>query len=127
MIILSKSSIKFINLAFFFCVAQILHINKSIAQNNQLVGTIDSQHVKVIAGKQYQVKPFKQWLFGKHYRKEWSTLVKVRIAYLDTLAGGLNPYQKGGGRQTKTLRLWDENKKEYVIRSIYKTFGGELP
>ena len=127
MTISSKANIQVNHLAFIFCLVLVLPSTKLFAQNKQLVDTIDSQHVKVIAGKQYNVKPFKQWLYGKHYRKEWNTPVKIKIAYLDTLAGGLKPYQKGGGRQTKTLRLWDENKKEYVLRSIDKTFGGALP
>ena len=53
--------------------------------------------------------------------------MSVKISYLDTMSGGLTPYQEGGGRQSKTIRLWDQNKKEYVLRSIDKTFGGALP
>ena len=46
---------------------------------------------------------------------------------LDTLAGGLKPYEAGGGRQSKSLRLTDKNKREYVLRSIDKSFGKALP
>ena len=67
----------------------------------------------------------KKW--GSHYRKEWSTPVKVKIVKLDTLAGGLVPYEKGGGRQSKSLRLRDKNGREYVLRSIDKSFGKALP
>lgn len=79
------------------------------------------------AGPQYKRSSFHQWLWGKHYRKEWVTPVTVPLFYLDTAAGGLKPYQGGGGRQSKTLRLRDKNDKEYVLRSIDKTFGGALP
>lgn len=79
-----------------------------------------------IAGNYDRPESFeKKW--GKHYRKEWSTPVNFKIVYLDTLAGGLIPYQKGGGRQSKTLRLRDKNNREYVLRSIDKSFGEALP
>ena len=79
------------------------------------------------AGPQYKRSSLHQWLWGKHYRKEWATPVTVPLFFLDTAAGGLKPYQGGGGRQSKTLRLHDANDKEYVLRSIDKTFGGALP
>lgn len=81
----------------------------------------------VAAGPQYKKSSFHQWLWGKHYRKEWTTPVTVPLFYLDTAQGGLKPYQAGGGRQSKTLRLRDAAGREYVIRSIDKTFGGALP
>lgn len=82
----------------------------------------------VIAGRQYNRSSFHQWLFGKHYRKEWATSVSVPGLLLDTAMGvGLKPYQEGGGRQSKTLRLHDPNGKEYVMRSLDKSFGRALP
>ncbi|HVE60575.1 MAG TPA: hypothetical protein VNA26_02060, partial [Chitinophagaceae bacterium] len=80
----------------------------------------------VVAGKQYDKSSFHQFFFGKHYRKEWITPVTVPFFYLDTTARGLMPYEAGGGRQSKTLRLRNENGKEYVLRSIDKSFGGAL-
>lgn len=88
---------------------------------------VNAQPVIVTAGKQYNRSSFHQWLWGKHYRKEWATAVTVPSIYLDTTAGGLNPYEAGGGRQSKSIRLQNPNGKEYVIRSIDKSFGGALP
>ena len=81
----------------------------------------------VIAGQQYAKSSFHQWLWGKHYRKEWTTPVTVNKLNLDTVGGGLTAYEAGGGRQTKTLRLKNAQGKEYVLRSIDKTFGNALP
>src|SRR5688500_1220645 len=89
--------------------------------------SIDSSYKIIIAGKQYDRKQSYQKLWGTHYRKEWATPVKIKIVNLDTLAGGLTPYQSGGGRQTKTLRLRDAQGREYVLRSIDKSFGKALP
>ncbi|MBS1761514.1 MAG: metallophosphoesterase, partial [Bacteroidetes bacterium] len=79
------------------------------------------------ASERYNKSSFYKLFFGEHYRKEWHTPVKFKIAYLDTLAGGLIPYKAGGGRQSKSLRLHDKNNREYVLRSIDKTFGKALP
>ena len=87
--------------------------------------TRDSITVK--AGPQYHRSKFHEWLWGKHYRKEWNTPVRVPYFYLDTAAGSLIPYQAGGGRQSKTLRLRNPQQKEYVLRSIDKTFGRAIP
>ena len=86
-----------------------------------------SQFKSVVAGAEYKKNAFYQSLWGKHYRKEWITPVTVKIAMLDTLAGGLIPYEVGGSRQTKSVKLRDKNNREYVLRSIDKTFAGALP
>lgn len=83
--------------------------------------------VIVSAGPQYQKSRLHQWLWGRHYRAEWATPVAVKKVHLDTLMGGLTPVRRGGGRQTKNLRLVDSAGKQYVLRSIDKTFGGALP
>ena len=112
---------------FFCCLFISASCSNLISQSTKVVDTIDAQYVRVIAGEQYESKPAKEFWFGKHYRREWITPVKIKIAYLDTLACGLTPYQKGGGRQTKTLRLRDTNEKEYVLRSIDKDYSGAIP
>ena len=76
--------------------------------------------------KYYKSKLYKS-LWGEHYRKEWHTPVKFFKINIDTLAGGLVPYETGGGRQTKTLRLRDKEEREYVFRSIDKNLGNALP
>lgn len=77
----------------------------------------------VIAGPQYDRSGTHEWLWGKHYRKEWTTPVNVPLFYLDTAEGGLKVYKTGGSRQTKSLKLQNAAGKEYVLRSIDKTFG----
>ncbi|HEY0730806.1 MAG TPA: hypothetical protein VGD33_00190 [Chitinophagaceae bacterium] len=83
--------------------------------------------ITVIPGPQYKAGSWKSTLFGKHYRNVWTTPLRAKVATIDTLAGGLTPILKGGGRQTRTLRLKDKTGKEYVLRSVDKTFGGALP
>jgi len=87
----------------------------------------DGQFFKTVAGEQYYRSNVHHTLWGLHYRKEWKTPAVFKVVMLDTLAGGLTPYQAGGGRQSKSLRLKDTNGREYVLRSIDKTFEGALP
>jgi hypothetical protein len=89
--------------------------------------TPDSSYVVIKAGPEYKRSSIHNFFWGKHYRKEWNTPVRMPLMMLDTAAGGLTPYEGGGSRQTKSLRLHDRNGREYVLRSIDKTFGGALP
>lgn len=87
----------------------------------------DSVNATIVAGPQYLRSPLHRFLWGSHYRKEWSTPVTIKSFYLDTANGGLAPYEKGGSRQTMSLRLHDHQKHEYVLRSIDKSFTNALP
>ena len=73
------------------------------------------------------VSGFHRFLFGENYRKEWAMPVKMRIVYLSKEKGGMKITEKGGGNQTKSLRLADPNGKEWVIRSIQKYPERGLP
>lgn len=57
---------------------------------------------------------------GANYRAEWTSPVKAPVINLATEMGGLTPVRKGGGKQTKSLRLEDKNGRQYVLRSIQK-------
>ena len=96
-------------------------------QDDQLIRSLPEGSKIVVAGKKYDRGGLHNFFWGKHYRKEWGIPVKVRTINLDTIYGGLTPIKKGGGRQTQTLRLEDKEGRQYVLRSIDKTFGGALP
>ena len=61
-----------------------------------------------------------EFLWGERYRKYFSTKVKAPTVNLDTLYGGLKPVRKGGGNQSKSLRLEDKNGAQYVMRALRK-------
>ncbi len=70
------------------------------------------------------------WM-GRNYRQEWNTPVKAPLLNLATEHGGLTPVKRGGGKQTKSLRLEDAKGNEYTLRSIQKfitekTLPGDL-
>ncbi len=59
-------------------------------------------------------------IWGDRYRKYYGTKVSVPTVALDTLFGGLRPVRKGGGHQSKSLRLEDAHGKQYVMRAVRK-------
>jgi Omp85 superfamily domain/Calcineurin-like phosphoesterase len=84
--------------------------------------------VTIAAGANYnKASGFKRFLFGKNYRKEWGEPVTFRVFELNKEKGGLKILQRGGGKQTKSLRLEDATGKQWVIRSIDKNPINAIP
>jgi Calcineurin-like phosphoesterase len=73
------------------------------------------------------VSGFHRAIFGENYRKEWAAKVKLPYLKLSKLHGGLAPEQRGGGMQTKSLRLIDRDGKEWVLRTVEKDPAKLLP
>jgi hypothetical protein len=63
---------------------------------------------------------------GAGYRELWATAIRVPVADLDRLGGGLTPLRVGGGATTQTLHLVGANGRRYVLRSVDKTVGQGL-
>ena len=123
-----KNDLSFYTWAFAIITALISVSALSASGQTTIIDTsINHGEATVIAGKQYKRSGLHDIFWGKHYRKEWATPVKVKSIMLDTAFGGLKPIEMGGGRQTKTLRLEDKNGKQYVLRSIDKTYTKALP
>lgn len=88
----------------------------------------DSVSVK---GSTFNMKSSRTFWMGTNYRKEWTTPVKVPVINLATEQGGLTPVKRGGGKQTKSLRLETADGRQFKIRSIQKfitdkTLPGDL-
>lgn len=64
---------------------------------------------------------FHKYLWGDRYREYYGVEVAAPTVDLDTLFGGLVPLHKGGGNQTKSLRLGHKDGKEYVMRAVRKS------
>ncbi len=64
---------------------------------------------------------FFKWIWGNRYRDVYSTEVSVPTVDLDTMFGGLKVVRKGGGHQSKSLRLVNPDGKEYVMRALKKS------
>ena len=59
--------------------------------------------------------------WGKHYREFYSKQVNAKVAFMDTLKGGLTPVRRGGGHQSKSLRLETKDGRQFVMRALRKS------
>lgn len=92
--------------------------------------------VTVMGDDRFDKGGFYRAIFGENYREEWETEIEVPV--IDIWSRGLRVVKKGGGHQTKSMRLEDENGRHFVLRSIQKfpelatpemlrgTFAGEI-
>ena len=85
------------------------------------------QYKKVAAGEEYKRSGLYQSLWGKNYRKEWTTPVTFPVTFLDTLKGGIAKFKIGGGNQSKSLHLTNVNDKQYALRSVNKSLKILIP
>ncbi|BDD05866.1 BamA/TamA family outer membrane protein [Aureibacter tunicatorum] len=83
--------------------------------------------VITIASDKYKAGKGKEKFFGKNYREEWATPVKVPVFDIGSERGGLKIVQRGGGQATKSLRLEDSLGNQFVLRSIDKDPVQALP
>ncbi|WP_430968476.1 metallophosphoesterase [Spongiimicrobium sp. 2-473A-2-J] len=60
-------------------------------------------------------------VWGERYRSVYATEVSAPTVDLDTLFGGLKVVRKGGGHQSRSLRLVNKEGKEYVMRALRKS------
>jgi hypothetical protein len=66
-------------------------------------------------GKSYR------WFWGEHYRDIYGTGLEVPVVTLDTLMGGFTIDRKGGGHQSRALRLLDKDGKNFALRGVKKS------
>lgn len=83
--------------------------------------------VTVIASEKYRGEKGRYRWLGKNYRDVWGLPVEVEVFDIGNERGGLEVVKKGGGMQTKSLRMRATNEKEYVLRSIEKYPENAIP
>ncbi len=105
----------------------LLHSNFLMAQKTTIIDSSNKHFQKVVAGAEYEKSGLHQLLWGKDYRKEWTTPVVVPVLNLDSAYGGLTPVSQVSEGQTKSLQLKDAAGRVYVLRGVNKTYLGALP
>jgi hypothetical protein len=83
-------------------------------------GQTSADSVSSPASPVFKISGSRTFWMGKNYRTEWKIPVKVPVINLATEKGGLTPIKKGGGKQTRSLRVEDVNGTEYTLRSVRK-------
>jgi hypothetical protein len=80
---------------------------------------------RVAASQQYGTSRWGKLWLGANYRQEWQQPIEVPV--FDIAKAGLRILQKGGGQQTKSLRLADSSGRQFVLRSIEKDPESAIP
>ena len=62
-----------------------------------------------------------KWFWGDHYRYIYGTEVEVPVKTLDDFYGGFTVERKGGGHQTRSLRLVDPDGRNFALRAMKKS------
>ncbi|WP_417885364.1 metallophosphatase [Zunongwangia sp.] len=64
---------------------------------------------------------FYKFLWGDHYRDVYSTKIEAPVLNLDTLQGNPKAITEGGGHQSRSLRIKNNNGNEYTLRELRKS------
>ncbi len=70
---------------------------------------------------------FRNAFLGKHFRKTYVTKFDFEVLDLSTYAGGLTPIKRGGGGQTNSVRLQDNQGRQYALRDMTKDASRLIP
>ncbi|MFH1196260.1 MAG: BamA/TamA family outer membrane protein [bacterium] len=111
-----KFKIHFILLVLFIPILNIL------PQQNKNDNTIT-----LAANEKYKAGWLHELFFGEQWRDLWTTPTTVKILDLNTFAGGLTPFEKGGGQQTKSLKFKGGDGQIWKFRSVQKDPSKVLP
>ncbi|MFD1616351.1 metallophosphoesterase [Gelatiniphilus marinus] len=77
--------------------------------------------VSIYSKEETEKSGFFESVWGNHYRDIYSTKIKAKVATIDTLYGGLQVVRKGGGNQTRSLRLKTKDGRELNMRALRKS------
>ncbi|MEO6439081.1 MAG: hypothetical protein ABIO23_07880, partial [Chitinophagales bacterium] len=76
--------------------------------------------ITLAASDKYHSNFLGKLILGSHYRKVWGAPITIHYLDMEHMRGGLTPLKRGGGLQTKSLRLMGADSNQYVIRTIDK-------
>ncbi len=108
------------------CLLPVIFFNVASAQDKD-PGDTSAKYKVISAGPQYKKSGWHKFFWGKNYRREWTTPVKLPVFLLENEKGGLIPDKEGGGHQTTSLHLKTKEGKDYSLRSVDKRLGKVLP
>jgi predicted phosphodiesterase len=118
-----KSHVKFINARNDKIEFQttVIKPNEPIGKDIMAQKFQDSIKSSIYNEKEASKSKFHNFLWGERYREHYSKPITAKVVTLDTLLGGLKPIRKGGGTQSRTLRLKSKDGKQYVMRAMKKS------
>ncbi|GAB3821389.1 hypothetical protein GCM10028895_23450 [Pontibacter rugosus] len=112
---------------FSYITGLLLSLLGSYAASAQSISPDQDSITTAIAPEYNEVSKGHRFWFGDNYRRIWATPVKMRVFRLQEEQGGMTILKRGGGQQTKSLRLQDATGREWVLRTIQKDPEKALP
>src|SRR5436309_15039902 len=85
-----------------------LSVTALCSQGGRIQSAADSSQT-VVPGAQYDASWLHRLLLGSNWRDLWMTPVAAEVLDLRHFAGGLSPVKRGGGAQTRSVRLKGNN------------------
>jgi hypothetical protein len=76
--------------------------------------------VEVSISDIYRRGRFMKFWMGDNYRNIWEAKVELPVFDIGSEKGGLSILKRGGGMQTRSIRMENEEGKQYVLRSVEK-------
>lgn len=75
----------------------------------------------IYTNEETDVTKLYKWFWGDHYRQIYSRSINAPVLSLDSLSNDLHAVRAGGGSQSRTLRLANDDGHEYNIRELRKS------
>lgn len=82
---------------------------------------------KACASEQYTAGAFKRFLLGDNYREVWQQPVEAPVFDITEKLGGMKIVKRGGGQQTRSIRLETDDGRQSVLRSLEKYTEKAIP
>jgi len=76
--------------------------------------------VQIKISEIYAKGRFHRFWMGDNYRNIWNATAELPVFDIGNAKGGLEILKRGGGQQTRSVRMEDKDGKQYVLRSVNK-------
>ncbi len=96
---------------------------EALSQNLDFTDSV----VRVKISEKYIVGKSRRFMMGNNYRNIWNTPVELSVFDIGNEKDGLSIIKRGGGMQTRSIRMEDKNGRQYVLRSVNKYVESVLP
>src|ERR1700751_3855164 len=83
-----------------------------------LHGFCQQDSTRKIADPRLKITPFRTFLMGSNYLHEWMEPLKVPLLDLNDL--NITSIKEGGGKETRSLHIEEDNGKKFALRSVEK-------
>ncbi len=81
----------------------------------------DTYRASIYTEEETKKSGLHRFLWGKHYRDVYSKEIEAPVLNLAELPGNVHAISEGGGNQSRSLRLIDDNENEYTARELRKS------